>query len=336
MNGDLLEAGGIWAGAGLGFTGFGHYYPRTLVYNTFDNDSGSGSEGDRVDRAVIGSVEVRSRHVAADDETIDFMAARASAAALDRAGRESGEVDLLVLGNWSERQLVPEVAPQVALRLGASRALAFDVCGACTGFVHAVQIAAALLVANPSWRTAVVVCSEYFSRRVRPGSKGGLVVGDAAGAAVLEKRGRGERGAGDGRGLIDSVLYSAGESAEAVTVRPPLGWIKSKPELVELGIASNVTVADRLLARNGLKIDRIDWFVPHPGTGPIHGAVRERLGIAPERFITTFETRANTGSASIPTAVSEYLEKGVFHRGDLCLTPAVGSGWFYGGLLFEL
>jgi 3-oxoacyl-[acyl-carrier-protein] synthase-3 len=325
---DAAAGGGIWAGAGLGFTGFGHYYPRDLVYNA---RLARDAEGGAVDQAVIGSVEVRSRHVAAEDETIDFMAARAAAAALDRAGRAPAEVDLLVLGNWSERQLVPELAPQVALRLGASRALAFDVCGACTGFVHGVQTAAALLAAHPSWRVAVVACSEYFSRRVRPGSKGTLVVGDAAGAAVLEKR---EPDAG--RGLIDSLLCSAGESAEAVTVRPPLGWIKSKPELVELGVASTTAVASRLLERNDLKIDQIDWFVPHPGTSPIHAAVRERLAIAPERFITTFETRANTGSASIPTAVSEYLEKGVFHRGDLCLTPAVGSGWFYGGLLFEL
>lgn len=320
--------GGIWARAGLGFTGFGHYYPRTLVHNSDLADSIGGSA---VDQAVIGSVEVRSRHVAADDETIDFMAARAAAAALERAGRVPGEVDLLVLGNWTERQLVPELAPQVAVRLGAKRALAFDVCGACTGFVHGVQTAAALLAANPSWRVAVVVCSEYFSRRVRPGSKGTLVVGDAAGAAVLEKR-----GPGAGRGLIDSLLHSAGESAEAVTVRPPLGWIKSKPELVELGIASNTAVAGQLLERNNLKIDQIDWFVPHPGTGPIHAAVRERLGIDPERFVTTFETRANTGCASIPATVSEHLEKGLFRHGDLCLTPAVGSGWFYGGLLFEL
>jgi 3-oxoacyl-[acyl-carrier-protein] synthase III len=322
----MTGTGGIWSGAGLSFTGFGHYYPRTQVRNA---DVGA-DEGGAVDRAVLGDVRVRTRHVADEDETIDFMAAHAAAAALRQAGREPLEVDLVILSNWSERQLVPETAPQVSLRLGADRALSFDVCGACTGFVHGVQTAAALLAAHRAWRTAVVVCSEYFSRRVRPGSKGELVVGDAAGAVVLEK------GDPRGPGLIDSVLFSSGKDAEAVTVRPPQGWIKSRRELVELGVSSNIAVARELLERNDLKIEQIDWFAPHPGTGPIHTALRERLGIEPERFVTNFETRANTGSASIPIVLSEYLEKGVFHRGDLCLTPAVGSGWFYGGLLFEL
>ena len=317
---------GIWAGTGLRFTGYGSYYPRTLINNGDLVDRA----GSNVDDTVLGSIAVRSRHVAAEDETIEFMAGRAARSALDQAGREPGEVDLVVLGNWTQRQLVPELAPGVAQLLGATRALAFDVCGACTGFVHGVQIAAAMLATNPAWRVAVVVCSECFSRRVRPGSKGELVVGDAAGAVVLEK------GAGAGRGLIDSVLISDPGQAETVTVRPPIGWIKSKPGLVELAIESNAEVSRQLLERNDLKISDVDWFVPHPGTGPIHDGVRARLGLDHDKLITNFEVRANTGSASIPIVLAEQMAGGTFRRGDLVLCPAVGSGWYYGGLLVEL
>ncbi|MDQ1295400.1 MAG: ketoacyl-ACP synthase, partial [Actinomycetota bacterium] len=286
--------------------------------------------GNQVDEAVIGTVEVVSRHVHDETETIDAMAAQAAGDALRQADVGPGDVDLLVLGNWSERQFIPEIAPQVALRLGAVNALAFDVCGACTGFVHGTQIAASLLSAHHDWDTAVVVCSEHFSSRVRPGSKGELIVGDAAGAVVLRK------GLDEPRGLIDSLLISDGESAGATGVLPPRGWIKSRPDLVGLGIKSHVETCRTLLERNGLTTDDIDWFVPHPGTTPMHEGVRDALGIAPEKFVTNFTVRANTGSASIPIVLSEYRDNGTFSPGDLVLASAVGSGWYYGGLLVRL
>lgn len=321
----MRDEGGIWVGSGIGFAGFGHYYPRNLVRNPVEE-----TEGSSVDRQVIGSVDVLSRHVRDEDETVPMMAAEAVHAALRDAGVDASEVDLLVLGNWSERMLVPELAPQVAARVGARGALAFDVCGACTGFVHGTQTAASLLRAHRGWDTAVVVCSENFSRRVRPGSKGELIVGDAAGAVVLRK------GAAAAGGLLDSLLLSDGDSCDAVTVLPPRGWVKSKPELVELGIASHVEVCRRLLDRNGLTVDDVAWFVPHPGTAPMHDGVREALGIVPERFVTNFRVRANTGSASVPIVLSEYVHEGTFSAGDLVLASAVGSGWFYGGLLVRL
>ena len=317
---------GTWSGSGIGFAGHGHYFPKNFVQNAAVDDCA----GNPVDEAVIGAVEVLSRHVRDDDETIDMMAAEAVGDALRRADVDAADVNLLVLGNWSERMLVPEIAPQVAVRTGAVNALAFDVCGACTGFVHGTQIAASMLTAHRDWDTAVVVCSENFSRRVRPGSKGELIVGDAAGAVVLRKGVDGERG------LIDSMLISDGESSGAVTVLPPRGWVKSRPELVGLGIDSHVDVCRRLLARNDLTIEDIDWFVPHPGTTPMHEGVRDALGIAPERFVTNFQTRANTGSASIPIVLSEYLDNGTFSAGDLVMASAVGSGWYYGGLLVRL
>ncbi len=315
-----------WRGSGLRLAGYGHYYPRTRVEIT---DEGS-HEGNAVDTAVIGTLDVRARHVAEEDETVPFMAVQAAGRALEHAGLDAADTDLLILSNWTDRQFVPEHGPQVAHLLGAGRALAFDVCGACTGFVHGVQTAAALLGARPGWRTAVVVSSEQFSRRVRPGSRGELVVGDAAGAAVLVKG-----AAGGEDGLWDSLLISDGAARETVTVLPPRGWIKSSRSLVDVAVASHADLADRVLARAGLKMADIDWVVPHPGTGVLHRAVQERLGIPGERFVTNFEERANTGSASIPIVLSEMARDGRMKPGDLLLTPTVGSGWYYGGLLFR-
>jgi 3-oxoacyl-[acyl-carrier-protein] synthase III len=325
----IMNESPLWRRSGLRIRGYGHHYPRTLVENDTAEDVGTNP----VDAAVIGRIDVRSRYVAQDDETPILMGAAAASNALADAGIHPDDVDLVVMSNWTDRQFVPELAPRTAEALGARKALAFDVCGACTGFVHGVQTAASMLSTTPHWSTAVIVSAERFSRRVRPESKGQLIVGDAAGAVVLTK----SDADGDAApGLIDSVLFSDGARWDATTVLPPEGWIRSRKDLLETAVASQSEVVVKLLKRSGLDISDIDWVVPHPGTGALHRAVREALGIPEERFVTNYEVRGNTGSAAIPIVLSEMRADGRLADGDRVLTPAVGAGWFYGGLLFHV
>jgi len=319
-----LGPGMTWVTSGLRFTGLGHYYPRTLVRNEGTVTVGGREYGPE----VAEQLGVRSRHEAAEDETVDYMAEQAARAALAKAGREPDEIDLVVLANWTDRQWIPEIAPQVAARLGADRALAFDVCGACTGFVHGVQIAASLLSAQPTWRRAVVVAADRFSRRARPGTRGQLIFGDAAGAVVLE------RDPAQPPGLRHSTLHCDAAQADAVAARD--GWLRPRPELIDLAIGSSLKVAELLLERAEIKVADVDWLVPHPGNNAIHAGVRDGLDLPAEKFLTNFADRGNTGCASIPIALSEFSADGVVAPGDLILSTAVGSGWYYGGLLFQL
>ncbi|WP_369183622.1 ketoacyl-ACP synthase III [Streptomyces sp. Y1] len=313
-----------WTGSGLRFTGLGHYYPRTLV----SNEHGITIGGRTYAPEEAAELGVRSRHEAAEDETVEYMAEQAARAALARAGHEPDEVDVVVLANWTDRQWIPEIGPQVAARLGAERALAFDVCGACTGFVHGVQTAASMLAAQPGWQRAVVVAADRFSRRARPGTRGQLIFGDAAGAVVLEK------GAEDGTGLQYSTLSCDAARADAVAARD--GWLRPRPELIELAVGSSLKVADTLLGRAGIGVGDLDWLIPHPGNNAIHAGVKAGLELPPEKFRTNFDVRGNTGCASIPIALSEFAEQGLVKPGDRILSTAVGSGWYFGGLLFEL
>ncbi|GGK87726.1 3-oxoacyl-ACP synthase [Sphaerisporangium melleum] len=316
-----------WTGSGLRFSGFGHYYPRTVQDNT-----GGVTVGGRYHPAeVVADLGVRSLHVAAEDETVEYMSVRAARAALAGGGHAAQDTDLLILANWTDRQWIPEIAPAVAARLGAESALAFDVCGACTGFVHAVQTAASFLTAHPGWRRAVVVAADRFSHRARPGSRGRLVFGDAAGAVVLEKGERDRPG-----GLLDSVLDCDAAEADTVAARPPEGWLRPRPELIELAVRSSLRVAEALLTRNDMKSGDIDRLVPHPGNNRIHQGVRDGLDLPAEKFLTNFAQRGNTGCASIPIALSEFSAAGALRPGELVLSTAVGSGWYYGGLLYRL
>jgi 3-oxoacyl-[acyl-carrier-protein] synthase-3 len=320
-----MDTGRTWIGSGLRFAGIGHYYPRTLIEHEGTVEVG----GRTYTQADVDELGVRSLHRADEDETLEFMAARAAQAALAKAGREAGELDLVVVANWTDRQWIPELGPAVAAAMGARQALSFDVCGACTGFVHGVQVAASMLVAHRDWRRAVVVAADRFTRRARVGTRGQLVFGDAAGAVVLEKA----DDIGD-TGLWDSILGCDADQADTVAARD--GWLRPKPELIDLAVGSSVAVAERLLERNRIKVSDVDWLVPHPGNNAIHQGVRDRLDLPAEKFVTNFATRGNTGCASIPIALSEYLESGLLHAGDLVLSTAVGSGWYFGGLVYRI
>ncbi|MCD9878214.1 ketoacyl-ACP synthase III [Streptomyces guryensis] len=316
-----------WTNSTLKFTGLGHYYPRT--HRTHDGEV--TLDGRTYPPKTAQELGVRALHVADEDETVEFMAVQAANSALTNADRDPGDLDLVVLANWTDRQWIPEIAPGVAAALGAHGALAFDVCGACTGFVHGVQTAASMLTAHPGWKRAIVVAADRFTRRARPGTRGQLVFGDAAGAVVLEKG-----DPDDPSGLIDSVLDCDAAEADTVAARAPEGFLRPKPELIDLAVRSSLKVADNLLTRNDLKTSDIDWLVPHPGNNAIHAGVRDGLDLEPARFLTNFAERGNTGCASIPIALSEYAEKGVVRSGDLVLSTAVGSGWYYGGLLYRM
>ncbi|WKU02988.1 ketoacyl-ACP synthase III [Micromonospora sp. HUAS LYJ1] len=306
---------GVWAGAGIRLLGFGHYYPATVQPNPPE---------------VAAEVGVRSRYVASAAETVTAMAVRATEAALRAAGTSADELDLLVLANCTTRRYFPETAPQVATELGSARALAFDVCGGCAGWVHGVQLAAALLRTTPGARRAVVVASEQFSRRGRPGSRSALVVGDAAGAVALGR----EAGAEDG--LLDSVLHTSGGDADACVIEEENGLLRSRRAMVELARKTQLGAVDELLGRNGVTLHDIDWVVPHPGTHAVHTAFTAELDLADDRVVTNFATAGNTASATIPTTLSENVAIGRFRPGQLLLTPTAGAGWYSGGLLFRL
>ncbi|WP_165987580.1 ketoacyl-ACP synthase III [Streptomyces sp. YIM 98790] len=316
-----------WAEHGLAVTGAGRYYPRRRVATP---DTAPARQEGRGGTAVLGDISVRARHISDEREDVPYMAAAAVTQALEHAGLRPADVDLLILSNWTTPPYLPEYAPQVADRIGAGGCLAFDVSAACAGFVHGVQLAAGQLVAMPELRTAVVVSSEQFSRRARPGSRGELVCGDAAGAVVLE------RPAGRRAGLLDSTLTSDGSRSGLVTVRMPEGWISSRPEVPEHAAAGLVASCRELLERNRMRPEDIDWVVPHPGTDAVHRRLRERLGIPAERYAFNFRDRANTASASIPIVLAEFSEAGILRPGDVVLAPAIGSGWYHGALLFRL
>jgi 3-oxoacyl-[acyl-carrier-protein] synthase III len=274
---------------------------------------------------------VYRRGWAGEGEGVAEMGAWAAERALANAGARAADIDLLILANWTQRRYIPELAPKVQQLLGASKAFAFDVSGACTGFVNGVAIAHNFLQ-HARYERALVVGSETVSQRAKPGSRATLVYGDAAAAWVLE------RGAQAGPLLIDYELQSDG-SHHALMCVDEHGHVETHAPQLEinaLAAGSMARVSRKLLERNKLSLSDVSWVVPHSGTEGIQIALQKALEVPADKVLSNFRSVGNVSSAAIPVSLEHFIDAGTIEPGDLILSPAVGTGWYSSAMLYRV
>jgi 3-oxoacyl-[acyl-carrier-protein] synthase-3 len=313
-------------------TGFGSYLPERMVSN--EALPPLDEPASPVDLERIG---VFRRGWASEHEGVTGMAVAAARRALTRARTAPEELDLIILANWTQRRYLPEFAPRLKGALGASTAFAHDLGCACAGFLYGVATASEFL-RNPRFRRALVVASETTSQRARPGSRGTLVLGDAAGAFVLE---RGDEPAGRGQvsgRLIDYELAADGVHAQIMEI-DGAGFVRThipQRELCALAARSIAEVSEPLLARNRLHLGDVRWVIPHSGTAGVQAAIVRALALPPERILTNYAQVGNVSSASIPVALDHFASAGTVKPGDLVLSAAVGGGWYAAAALYTV
>ncbi|UQA61216.1 ketoacyl-ACP synthase III [Polyangium aurulentum] len=311
----------------ISITGFGSYLPRNMLDNARLPPLDTPVSEEEIER-----IGVRQRGIADDAEGIAEMGASAARRALERAALDPADIDLVVLASWTERRYIPEVAPKLLHLLGAKKAFGWDTCCACAGFLYGLATAHGFLQ-NPRFSRALVVASERTSRRARPGSKGTLILGDGAGAFVLERREHG----GAGR-LIDYELATDGAHHDIMSISEA-GWVQThiaQRELNELASESMFGVASRLLERNRLALDDVAWIVPHSGTAGVQASVARRFGVSPGKILTNFDVVGNISSASIPVALDAFVTEGRVRPGDIVLSMAVGTGWYSAAAIYSI
>lgn len=310
-------------------TGFGSYLPEVMHTNAT-----LPALDEPIGEADLARIGVHRRGWASDAEGIAEMAVSAARQALHRAGLAASELDVIIVANWTRRRYLPEFAPTVKLLLGAERAFAHELGCACAGFLYGLGTASEFL-RNPRYRHALVVASEQTSRRARPGSRGTLILGDAAGAFVLERADVERPGSGQ---LIDYELASAGEHANIMEISDE-GWVHThiaQRELCALAASSIHEVSSRLLARNRMTLRDVTWVIPHSGTAGVQAAIARRLELPPERMLTNYASVGNVSSASIPVALDHFVAAGQVKPGDLVLSAAVGGGWYAAAALYTV
>jgi 3-oxoacyl-[acyl-carrier-protein] synthase-3 len=308
--------------------GTGSYLPAQILTN--HEIAQSIDTSDAWIRARTG---IRERRIAAPAEQTSDLAERAARAALDAAGIAPADVDLIIVATTTPDMLFPATACILQAKLGAPGGPAFDVQAVCSGFVYALAVADRM-VAGGLARNALVVGAEIYSRILDWNDRGSCVLfGDGAGAVVLVPA--------QVPGIVSAHLHADGRYRELLCVPGSVsgGMVTGTPFVRMNGpavfkFAVNVMtqVGLEALAANGVDAGAVDWLIPHQANIRIIDATAKRLGIPPERVVTTVDRHANTSAASIPLALDEAVRDGSISVGQRLLLIGVGGGFTWGSV----
>jgi 3-oxoacyl-[acyl-carrier-protein] synthase-3 len=310
--------------------GTGGYLPETILTNAQIAETVDTSDAWIVERTGI-----RERRIAAPHETASSMAESASRQALDAAGLEPSDIDLIVLGTGTPDRVFPSTACLLQQRLGIRGCAAFDVQAACSGFIFALSVADQFIRAGNA-RRALVVGSEINSRIIDWSDRGTCILfGDGAGAVVL--------GASDEPGILSTHIHSDGHYQNLLYVPHPIHSADKQDhflrmegnEVFKFAVNTLGRIVDETLEANGLGRENIDWLVPHQANIRIITATAKKLKMPMERVVLTIEGQGNTSAASIPLALNEAIRDGRIQRGQTVLMEAFGAGFAWGSALLR-
>ncbi|MFT3965589.1 MAG: beta-ketoacyl-ACP synthase III [Sphingobium sp.] len=289
---------------------------------------------DTSDEWIVERTGIRTRYVAGDGETTSSLATDAARRALEAAGLQASDIDLIVLATATPDQTFPASATRVQANLGIDDCIAFDVAAVCSGFLYAVTVADNMLRGGAA-RRALVIGSETFSRILDWEDRATCVLfGDGAGAIVLERQDvADENGPGilanrlhaDGR--HNGLLYVDGGPSTTGTV----GKLRMKgQEVFRHAVVNLSAVLKEALDAASIATADVDWVVPHQANARILDATARKLGLERERVVMTVDRHANTSAASVPLALDAAIRDGRIARGDVVVLEAMGGGFTWG------
>ncbi len=282
---------------------------------------------------------IHSRHIAAAGELTSDLAFHAARRALEHAGIDAGEVDLIVLGTTTPDNTFPATATKVQAMLGLTSGAAFDVQAVCSGFIFALSVADNFIKGGQA-RTALAIGAETFSRLLDWQDRTTCVLfGDGAGAVVLRAH-MGDPGVAErksARGILSTHLHSDGRHGDLLCTdggpssTQTTGHVRmAGREVFRHAVTNLAAVVDEALVANGLAKADIDWLVPHQANQRIIDGTARRLGLSTERVVMTIAHHGNTSAASIPLALDEAVRDGRIREGNLVLMEAMGGGFTWG------
>jgi 3-oxoacyl-[acyl-carrier-protein] synthase III len=291
---------------------------------------------DTSDEWIVERTGIKFRHIAGPDETTASLATDAARKALDAAGMEPADIDLIIVATATPDQTFPASATIVQHKLGAHGGVAFDVAAVCSGFLYAFSVAESMIRAG-SAKNALVIGAETFSRILDWEDRTTCVLfGDGAGAVVLSGE-VGERGVlatklhADGR--HNQLLYVDGGPSTTGTV----GKLRMKgQEVFRHAVTNLASVMNETLAAADMPPSSVDWVVPHQANARIIDATVRKLGLDSDKVVRTVDLHANTSAASVPLALDVAVRDGRIKQGDIVVLEAMGGGFTWGASLVRM
>jgi 3-oxoacyl-[acyl-carrier-protein] synthase III len=324
---------------GVTFIGCGAAAPETVVLN-----DALAQVVDTSDEWIASRTGIRQRHISHDRESLAGFATQAAQQALAMAGVAAADVDMIILATSSAEDLFG-TACQIQAQLGATKAVAFDLTAACSGFVFGV-VTAAQFLRSGVYRNVLVIGADLLSRWMDWGDRNTCVLfGDGAGAILMQSTDHPDRLLGfeirsDGsqngclnlafkpelRELIPGVILTQGKY-QYITM--------NGKEVYRFAINRVPEAIDKVIHQANLTSADIDWLILHQANQRIMAAVAERLQISPEKVVSNVAKYGNTSAASIPIALNEAVRSGKIQAGDTIATSGFGAGLSWGAAIFK-
>ena len=290
------------------------------------------------DEWIVERTGIRARHFAEPDVTSSDLALEASRQAIEAAGIEASDIDLIIVATSTPDMVFPSTAAILQHKLGISNGCpAFDVQAVCSGFVYALTVADSMIQTGAAKRV-LVVGSEVFSRILDFNDRTTCVLfGDGAGAVVLE--------ASDEPGILSTELHADGSHVGILCVPGNVsgGNVLGDPLLKMDGQAVfklAVSVLDKaarsVLEKAGLTDADIDWLIPHQANIRIMQSTARKLKLSMDKVVVTVDQHGNTSAASIPLALDHGVRSGQVKKGQTVLLEGVGGGFTWGAVLLKM
>ena len=313
--------------------GTGGYLPETVRTN--DDIS---QLVDTSDNWIFERTGIKTRRIAGAEETASSMAEFAANQALEMAGIEAGEIDLIIVATGSPDRVYPSTACLLQQRLGIQNCVSFDIQAACSGSIFALSIADQYIKSGAADKV-LVVGSEICSRLVDWTDRSTCILfGDGAGAVLLDSS--------EEAGILSTHIHSDGEFEDLLYCPNPQaatdsnkdepGFIKmSGNEVFKVAVNTLGRIVEETLVANDLEKSDIDWLVPHQANTRIIAATARKLKMSMDQVVLTLEHQGNTSSASVLLAFNEAVRDGRIQRGQIVLLEAFGAGFTWGSALIK-
>ena len=312
--------------------GSGSYLPKKILTN-----HDLSKKLNTTDEWITSRTGIKKRHIASDTELNSDLAFNAAKRAIKNSKIRVSKIDLVIIATSTPDNTFPSTATKVQAKLGIKKGFAFDIQAACTGFIYALSIADNYLSNNQA-NFALVIGSEIFSRILDWKDRSTCVLfGDGAGAIVLGKQKNNIKSE-----IISTELYSDGRFYDllyvdgGVALNQKAGYLRMNgKEVFKHAVTKLVKIIKFNMKKNNIKVNDIDWVIPHQANKRIMDLTAKKLQIPSKKILMTIENHANTSSASIPLTLDFALSKKMIKRNQLIFLEAIGGGLTWGCSLLK-
>lgn len=315
--------------------GVGGYLPPKCIKNSELEKSLETSDSWIVERTGM-----KQRHVIEGTQNTSDLAAEAAKIALNNAGINANDIDLIIVATVTPDHPFPATAARVQAKIKANKAFAFDVNAVCSGFIYALSVADQYLKTGMAKR-ALVIGADAMSKILNWNDRATAVLfGDGAGALVLEAVDNNHQDYE--RGVHSTHLFSNGDhydllyvDTEKASSKQPGHVSMQGREIFKYAIKLIGEAVEAVLAKNNMTIEEIDWFVPHQANLRIIEGISTHFKIPMEKMIVTVDRHSNTSAATIPLALWEALNDGRIQKNQNIVLEAMGGGLTWASALLR-